>query len=71
VPVFYSLFDDAQESNVFQRVGRRFEGLGGWFRPATGKLADAATLFTRRKTEPEKDSDEETKDGFREPRTNE
>jgi hydrophobic/amphiphilic exporter-1 (mainly G- bacteria), HAE1 family len=71
VPVFYSLFDDAQESRVFARVGKRFEGVGGWFRPITGKLADAASLFTRKKKAAKKDSDEKVKDGFREPRTNE
>jgi HAE1 family hydrophobic/amphiphilic exporter-1 len=71
VPVFYSLFDDAQESNVFRRFNERFAPVGGWFRPITGKLADAASLFTRRKEEPKKDPDEEVKDGFREPRTTE
>ncbi len=71
VPVFYSLFDDAQESRVFQRFNQRFAPVGGWFRPITGKLADAASLFTRRKEEPKKDSDEKLKDDFREPRTSE
>ena len=71
VPVFYSLFDDAQESHIFRGLGKRFEGVGRWFRPVTSKLADAASLFTRRKTEPKKDSDEDIKDGFREPRTTE
>jgi HAE1 family hydrophobic/amphiphilic exporter-1 len=71
VPVFYSLFDDAQESHVFQRFNQRFAPIGGWFRPVTSKLADAASLFTRRKEEPKKDSDEDIKDGFREPRPSE
>ena len=69
VPVFYSLFDDAQESHVFGRISRRFEGIGKIFHPVTSKLADAASLFTRRKNGAKKDSDE--KDGFREPRTTE
>ena len=50
VPVFYSLFDDAQESHVFRGISGRFEGIGKWFRPAREKLADAASLYTRRKT---------------------
>ena len=57
VPVFYSLFDDAQESRFVGRFAKRFEGVGGWFRPITGKLADAASLFTRNKKK--KDSDED------------
>jgi len=69
VPVFYSLFDDAQEARIFRGLGKRFEGVGGWFRPVTSKLADAASLFTRNKKK--KDSDEKVKDGFREPRTTE
>ncbi len=69
VPVFYSLFDDAQESHVFQKFGKRFEGIGKIFRPVREKLADVTSLFTRRKTEPKKAADE--KDGFHEPQTNE
>jgi len=71
VPVFYSLFDDAQESHVFRRFNQRFAPVGGWFRPVTEKLADAASLFTRRKESPRKDSDKETRDDFREPRPGE
>ncbi|HEY8559077.1 MAG TPA: efflux RND transporter permease subunit [Pyrinomonadaceae bacterium] len=69
VPVFYSLFDDAQESNVFRRFSERFKPIGGWFRPLRGKLADAASLFTRKKTKEDKDSNE--RDGYREPKTSE
>ncbi len=71
VPVFYSLFDDAQESHVFRRFNQKFAPVGGWFRPITEKLADAASLFTRRKETPKKDSDEKVKDDFREPRPTE
>ncbi len=71
VPVFYSLFDDAQESHVFQRFNQKFAPVGGWFRPITEKLADAASLFTRRKEAPKKDSDEKVKDDFRDPRPTE
>jgi HAE1 family hydrophobic/amphiphilic exporter-1 len=71
VPVFYSLFDDAQESHVFRGISVRFEGIGRWLRPVREKLADVTTLFTRRKTAPKKDPDEDLKDGFREPRTTE
>ncbi|HEY0462551.1 MAG TPA: efflux RND transporter permease subunit [Pyrinomonadaceae bacterium] len=71
VPVFYSLFDDAQESHVFRGVSQRFAFIGGWFRPVTDKLADAASLFTRNKKKSKVDSDEEVEDGFRNPRTTE
>ncbi len=71
VPVFYSLFDDAQESHVFQRISGRFEGIGKWFRPAREKLADAASLYTRRKNDEEKEKADRLKDGFVEPKTNE
>ena len=54
VPVFYSLFDDAAESTVWGRVSSRFSGIGTAFRPIREKLADAATLFTRKKPEVEK-----------------
>jgi len=67
VPVFYSLFDDVQESHVFRRVGKRFEGVGSWLRPVTGRLADAASLFTRNKAKEKKqaaNSDEQATDGY-------
>ena len=66
VPVFYSLFDDAQESHVFKRIGGKFEGVGKWFRPVREKLADVTSLFTRRKSDEKKE-----KDGFVEPQTTE
>jgi HAE1 family hydrophobic/amphiphilic exporter-1 len=71
VPVFYSLFDDAQESHIFRRVGQRFKFVGDWFRPVTGKIADAASLFTRSKKREKKNSDEPAEDTYREPRTTE
>ncbi|MEP6901611.1 MAG: efflux RND transporter permease subunit, partial [Actinomycetota bacterium] len=71
VPVFYSLFDDAQESHIFGQVSRRFAGIGKWFRPAREKLADAASLYTRRKDIEEKETPDAIKDGFVEPRTTE
>ena len=49
VPVFYSLFDDAAESTVWGKISRRFSGIGAALRPIREKLADAATLFTRKK----------------------
>ncbi len=54
VPVFYSLFDDAAESSVWGKVSSRFSGIGAAFRPIREKLADAATLFTRKKPPVEK-----------------
>jgi HAE1 family hydrophobic/amphiphilic exporter-1 len=71
VPVFYSLFDDAQESRVFQRVGKSLAPIGEWLHPVTGRLADAASLFTRNKKKAKNEPDEEVKDNFREPRTSE
>jgi HAE1 family hydrophobic/amphiphilic exporter-1 len=71
VPVFYSLFDDAQESHIFRGFSQRFEGIGKWFRPAREKLADAASLYTRRKDDEEKEKADDIKDGFVEPRPTE
>jgi hydrophobic/amphiphilic exporter-1 (mainly G- bacteria), HAE1 family len=48
VPVFYSLFEDVQESTIWQRIASRFAGLGRVFRPVRERIADVATLFTRR-----------------------
>ena len=66
VPVFYSLFDDAAESTVWQRLSVRFSGVGEWFRPLREKLADAATLFTRKKSTDQKPvaAAPKTKEGY-------
>ena len=61
VPVFYSLFDDAQESHIFRRVGG---SVGHWLRPLKEK---AASVFTRRK-KTNAEAGEEPKDDYREPR---
>ena len=66
VPVFYSLFDDAQEARIFQGVGA---GVGKMFRPVTSKIADVATLFTRSKKK--KDSDKKSEADTDEPRADE
>jgi multidrug efflux pump subunit AcrB len=52
VPVFYSLFDDAAQSHIWQKIAARFGGIGARLRPVRERLADAFTLFTRRKTTP-------------------
>jgi HAE1 family hydrophobic/amphiphilic exporter-1 len=49
VPVFYSLFDDAQESTIFKRFGAKFAWLGRILRPAKVVVAEAASLGTRKK----------------------
>ncbi len=67
VPVFYSLFDDAQESNVWRRMSVRFAGLGEKFKPLRTKLADAFSVFTRKKHDTEIDSVENIKDVYVEP----
>ena len=64
VPVFYSIFDDASESTVFSRLSGRFSGIGKVFRPLRQKLADVATLFTRKKTVEEKTAPPKAKEGY-------
>ncbi|HEX8247881.1 MAG TPA: efflux RND transporter permease subunit [Pyrinomonadaceae bacterium] len=51
VPVFYSLFDDAQESTVWQRARNRFSGLtAAYVRPVYDRFAGAVSgAFRRRK----------------------
>ena len=55
VPVFYSLFDDVGESASWSRVGERFAGIGGAFRPIREW---AAGLFRSRKPEVDEVDDE-------------
>jgi HAE1 family hydrophobic/amphiphilic exporter-1 len=59
VPVFYSLFDDVQQSTVFQGVAGKFGWLGRIFGPVRSGLADIATLFTRRKKRDQESTDED------------
>ncbi len=61
VPVFYSLFDDAAESTVWGKISERFSGIGAALRPIREKLADAATLFTRKKSGDERADEDEGK----------
>ncbi len=49
VPVFYSIFEDIQESTLLRRVGGSFAGLGQRFRPMREKFANAFGIFTRKK----------------------
>ncbi len=56
VPVFYSLFEDIQESTIWQRTSRKFAGLGRKFKPARQKLAEAFNIFSRKKKDTETDS---------------
>jgi HAE1 family hydrophobic/amphiphilic exporter-1 len=49
VPVFYSIFEDIQESTVWQRVGGSFAGLGARFKPMREKLANSFSILTRKK----------------------
>ncbi len=53
VPVFYSIFEDIQESNIWQRVGGRFAGFGRGFKLVRGKLANAFSIFTRKRKDAE------------------
>ncbi|MGI8849993.1 MAG: efflux RND transporter permease subunit [Pyrinomonadaceae bacterium] len=49
VPVFYSIFEDIQESTVWQRVGGSFAGLGARFKPMREKLVNSFSILTRKK----------------------
>jgi hydrophobic/amphiphilic exporter-1 (mainly G- bacteria), HAE1 family len=53
VPVFYSLFDDAQESTVWQRVSNKYQGFtAAYVRPTYTRLTGAlAGVFKRKKKE--------------------
>ncbi|MDQ2746274.1 MAG: efflux RND transporter permease subunit [Acidobacteriota bacterium] len=64
VPVFYSIFDDASESTVFSRLGHLFSRVGKVFRPLKDKLANIATLFTRKKPIVEEAAPPKTKEGY-------
>ena len=64
VPVFYSLFDDASESHVWSGISHRFSWLGEKLVPLKEKLADLATLFTRKKSNAEKSSVKRTEEGY-------
>jgi hydrophobic/amphiphilic exporter-1 (mainly G- bacteria), HAE1 family len=67
VPVFYSLFDDVQESPALRKIGARFSWFGAKLRPVRESLADAFSLFTRRKNGAKKDAADETKKAYAEP----
>jgi HAE1 family hydrophobic/amphiphilic exporter-1 len=54
VPVFYSLFDDAQEWSVFRKIGNRLSGIGSKLRPVTSTIAEVSSLGTRQKSAPDK-----------------
>ena len=51
VPVFYSLFDDAQESTVWQRASNKYQGFtAAYVRPVYTRLGSAlAGVFRRKK----------------------
>jgi HAE1 family hydrophobic/amphiphilic exporter-1 len=51
VPVFYSLFDDAQESTVWQRISNKYQGFtASYVRPVYTRLGGAlAGVFRRKK----------------------
>jgi len=51
VPVFYSLFDDAQESTVWRRVSNKYQGFtAAYVRPVYARLTGAlAGVFRRKK----------------------
>jgi len=49
VPVFYSIFEDVQESTIWRRVGGRFAGFGQRFKLMRRKLGDAFSVITRKK----------------------
>jgi HAE1 family hydrophobic/amphiphilic exporter-1 len=69
VPVFYSIFDDVQQSTIWRKIGGKFAFLGRIFRPITGFLADIATLSTRRKTKNTDDTPPKTSNDSFEPKS--
>ena len=65
VPVFYSIFEDIQESTIWQRIGARFAVFGRGFKFVRVKLANAFGVFTRKKKNAETtDSAKVRKDGY-------
>ena len=65
VPVFYSLFDDAQESTVWRRIGDRYETFKvNRLRPAYNRLAGAFSGIFSRKKETVETGETREKDGF-------
>ncbi|MCS6875151.1 MAG: efflux RND transporter permease subunit [Pyrinomonadaceae bacterium] len=54
VPVFYSIFDDIQQSTVWQRIATHFAFMGRILKPIGSKLADLFTLFSKRRSEENK-----------------
>jgi hypothetical protein len=61
VPVFYSLFEDIQESTVFSRAGA---GIKRTVQPVRVKLTNAFSHFTRKTKKAETDSAAKTKDVY-------
>jgi len=49
VPVFYSIFDDIQESSFFKTLRQNLSWLTRFTKPVTSGIADVASLYTRRK----------------------
>ncbi|MCA1625555.1 MAG: efflux RND transporter permease subunit, partial [Acidobacteria bacterium] len=64
VPVFYSLFEDIQESKIWRRAGGRFAEFGQRFKPVRKKLANAFSVFTRKKKNAETKSAEDLSEGY-------
>jgi HAE1 family hydrophobic/amphiphilic exporter-1 len=66
VPVFYSLFDDAQESTVWRKVSNSYGRFSDRnLRPAYDKLAGAFSgIFNRRKAAVKPDLQAKKKDGY-------
>ncbi|HEX9959747.1 MAG TPA: efflux RND transporter permease subunit [Pyrinomonadaceae bacterium] len=66
VPVFYSLFDDAQESTVWQRARDRYHGFtSAYVRPVYARFAGAVSgVFRRRKDAPVTDKSSRKREDF-------
>jgi HAE1 family hydrophobic/amphiphilic exporter-1 len=61
VPVFYSIFEDIQESTIWQRVGGRVSaGIGHIYKPVRTKFANAFSSLGRKKKDTAKDSVKES-----------
>jgi hypothetical protein len=66
VPVFYSLFDDAQESTIWKKASDRYEEFKeNNLRPAYQRFAGAISgIFSRKKLATERDLPNKSKDAY-------
>ncbi|MGB7067883.1 MAG: efflux RND transporter permease subunit [Pyrinomonadaceae bacterium] len=70
VPVFYSLFDDAKESNVLRGAGSRFQAFkAGVLRPAYERISGLFTFASSKSPRNGREYPENSSDAYAEPTT--